>query len=478
MIDRIGKRAFAAMLAFALVCAAIPGTAFAQSADAVTGASEEGEWSVALKGARTDWLGPSYYQKLKAGGKEYTEITVEKKGEKIAYGGLRLRAILAMVDGQDSAHPYAFDAALWKKGYEVTLTSADGYSATFATADLAEDALILADTENGKPLARPMVVGDAPRNLWVRDIAEIATSLAPTAVASEASSFMLEMDINGNKTSFTLAELEKDPAYMEATGSFTTSAGTKYTNPYGGVRLRAILGRFMDLSPDDSITFVATDGYEMTYPGSRVLDEADGEWLLAFRMDGDYLPKDPGFIRTIKVGPKNPNIDGHLSVKMIKRIVVKEKDFKDFKLTLSGKRTETIDRSTVQSCVSCHRREVNFERKGISATYVGFPLRLALAYADDPLYAPHRQATEVLAYDKAAARAGYKVDIVAEDGFKLTLDSRAIDADDDIILGMYKNGVGLADDEFPLALVWDKKSSAANPDLKNVKKTASIVLRF
>ena len=52
----------------------------------------------------------------------------------------------------------------------------------------------------------------------------------------------------------------------------------------------------MDVSKDDSITFIAMDSYEMAYPGSRILDEADGLWILAFRMDGDYLPKDPGFI--------------------------------------------------------------------------------------------------------------------------------------------------------------------------------------
>ena len=45
------------------------------------------------------------------------------------------------------------------------------------------------------------------------------------------------------------------------------------------------------------------------------------------------------------------------------------------------------------------------------------PLYLALAYADDPKYAPHRQATEILSYDAAAAKTGYKVEITAEDGF-------------------------------------------------------------
>lgn len=457
-----------------------PDAGSAASADAgssATAGSHEG-WKIELSGVRKDTLTDSYYAKLKAAGKDYVEKTGTRKGVTSTYKGVSLRAVLAMVDGTDSAHPYAFDAGLWTKGYEVTLTAADGYSATFSTKDLAPEALILADTMDGKPLEKPMVMGDAPTNLWVRDLASIATSLAPTAAASDAAAFVLDLDINGKKASFTLAQLEKDPAYVEAVGSYTTSAGTKYTNRYGGVKLKDLLDRYMDVSADDSVTFVALDGYEMTYPGSRILDQADGDWLLAFRMDGDYLPKDPGYIRTVKAGPKQPNIEGHLSVRMVKKIVVKEKDFKDFTLSFSGKMTETIDRSTVQSCVSCHRREVTFVRKDISGAYVGFPLYLALAYADDPKYAPHRQATEILSYDVAAAKAGYKVEITAEDGFKITLDSRELHGNADVILAMYKDGSGLSPDEFPLVLVWDKDAKLVPEGIKNVKKIKAINLVF
>ncbi len=234
----------------------------------------------------------------------------------------------------------------------------------------------------------------------------------------------------------------------------------------------------MSLGGDDSISFVAPAGYEMTYPGKQILDESDGVWILAFRMDGDYLPKDPGYIRTIKVGPGNPNIDGHLSVKMIKRIVVKQKDFKDFAISYGGKMSGTLDRSTVQSCVSCHKKDVTFERKGISGVYTGFPLQLLLAYADDPKYAPHKQATGILAYDAAAAKAGYKVEVVADDGYAITLDSRDLDANAEVIVAMYKDGAGLGPDEFPLVLVWDKNIARLPEGIKNVKRIKSIRLAF
>ncbi|HWR12145.1 MAG TPA: molybdopterin-dependent oxidoreductase [Rectinemataceae bacterium] len=449
------------------------------TADSTSAASDaEAGWSIELAGARKDSLSQSYYKKIKAAGVDYIQKTVDKKGVATIYSGIPLRLAIAMIDGSDSAHPYAFDAELWAKGYEVTLTAADGYSATFSTKDLAQDALIIADTEAGKPLDRPMIVGDSAKGLWVKQIASIGTSLAPSKAVSEAASFALELDINGAKASYTLADLEKDPAFMENKGSFTTSAGTKYSNVYGGVGLRAILGRFMSLSADDSITFAATDGYEMTYSGKQLLDEADGTWILAFRMDGDWLPKDPGYIRTVKIGPNDPNIDGHTSVKMIKRIVVKQKDFKDFTISYSGKMSGTMDRATVQSCVSCHKKEVNFERKGISGKYTGFPLQLLLGYADDPKYQPHKQDTSILAYDAAAAKAGYKVEVVAADGYKITLDSRDLDANNEVIIAMYKEGAGLDPSEFPLVLVWDKNTARLPEGIKNVKQIASINLVF
>ncbi|HEY9054078.1 MAG TPA: molybdopterin-dependent oxidoreductase [Rectinemataceae bacterium] len=469
------SRAIWGALAFALALAGVPGRGFAQSQ---VPAQPEAKWSVRLSGLRADTMSQEYFSKLKAAGSGYLSKTVDKKGATAIYTGVSLRLVMAMVDGPDSAHPFAFDPGLWARGYDITFVAEDGYSASFSTATLSPDALILADTEDGKPLVKPMIVGDGPKSLWVKNITSIETSLSPAALVSEAAAFTLELDINGSLRSFSLAELEKDKDYIEGPGSFTTSAGTKYSNAYGGVKLASLLERYMDLSADDSLTFVATDGYEMTYPGSRVLDSSDGEWILAFRMDGDWLPKNPGYVRTIKVGPGNPNIDGHLSVKMIKRIVVKEKDYADFRLSFSGKMSGELDRGTIQSCVSCHRKDVAFERKDVKANYAGFPLHLLLAYADDAEYAPHKQASGILSYDAAAAKAGYRVEVIAEDGFTITLDSRYLDENDQIILAMYREGKALGAEEFPLVLVWDKGAARLPEGIKNVKRVKAIRLLF
>ncbi|MBU0927860.1 MAG: molybdopterin-dependent oxidoreductase [Spirochaetes bacterium] len=434
-------------------------------------------WSVSLKGVREAELYQSYFDDAKKHASHYVEKVVEKKGVKTSYRGMPLRLAIAMVDGTEKDHAWLFDEQLWAAGYDVTLIAKDGYSATFNTKDLAPGALVIADLEDGKPIA-PMIVGDSLKNLWVRDLARIETSLAPSALVAAAASFSLDIDINGAKASFSLAELEKLPIYTEGRGAYTTSAGTRYEGVYGGVRLLDLLRSYAEIAADDSVTFVAMDGYEMSYPGKTVLDSKDGEWLLAFRLDGDYLPKDPGYVRTIKVGPGTPNVDGHLSVRMVKKIVVKQKDFVDFELKLSGKMAFDLDRSTVQSCVSCHKRTVTFEKKGEVAEYTGFPLWLLLGYVDDAKYAPHKQDASIAPYSDAAADAGYAIDLVAADGFKVSVDSREVTRNDDLIVAMYKNGEKLPAGEAPLVLVWDRAAKKVPAGVKNIKMLASVGARF
>lgn len=434
-------------------------------------------WSVELKGVRSALLWQSYFDAAKAHRSHYQERVVEKKGGKASYRGMPLRLAIAMIDGTEADHAWLFDAELWAAGYDVTFIAKDGYSATFNTKELKADALIIADEEDGKPIA-PMIVGDSPKNLWVKDLARIETSLTPSALTAAADAFSLEIAVNGAEASFSLKELESLPIYVEGKGAYTTSAGTRYEGVYGGVRLKDLLESYTTISADDSVTFVAMDGYEMSYPGKTVLDTSDGDWILAFRLDGDYLPKDPGYVRTIKIGPKTPNIDGHLSVRMVKKIVVKQKDFVDFSLKLSGKMNFTHDRATIQSCVSCHKRTVTFAHKGVEAEYTGFPLWLLMGYVDDPKFAPHKQDASIQTYMDDAANAGYAIDLLAADGFKVTLNSKDVTRNDDVIVAMYKNGEKLPEAEAPLTIVWDKAAKKVPEGIKNIRGLSSVGARF
>jgi hypothetical protein len=381
--------------------------------------------------------------------------------------------IAAMVDGPDDTHPYKVDRSLWKSGYDITVTAADGYSATFNTSEVDMDAVILADRENGLPIA-PTLVGEIPTSAWVRNVAEIELSIG--ALEAVGPDFELILDINGKVTSYSIGELETLPYYVEEKGSYTTSAGTTYTHLYGGVKFPDLLNQFMRLKKGNTVILVAMDGYEMTYSGEQILDTSDGVWILAFKQDGEYIPQDPGYIRTVKVGPEVPNITGHLSVRMIEKVVVREKGYEDFSLAIEGKLDFALDRQTIQSCVSCHKASVFFERKGTSAHYTGFPLWRILAYSDDPDYAPHNQDSSIISYRKELAADGYGVELEASDGFKITVDSRELDGNNEVILGMYREEEELPAKEWPLVLVWDKDASVVPEGVKPIRQITSIRL--
>ncbi len=432
-------------------------------------------WRISLKGVRTDVLGSTCFDYARKHEGYYVTLKLEKKRTIKTYKGMPLYLIAAMVDGTDAQYPYVFDRSLWEGGYEITITARDGYSATFNTKDIPYRALVLADSEDGKSIA-PSIVGDVPGNLWIKEVVEIELDLGISETAEEP--FKLIMDINGKISSFSLEELESSPYYIENKGSFTTSAGTTYSGYYGGVKFAQFLSQFMHLRPDNTVTIVAMDGYEMTHSGKDILDESDGVWILAFKLDNEYLPQDPGYIRTIKVGPDNPNIDGHLSVKMIEKIVVKDENYRDFALTIHGRMTFTLDRQTLQSGINCHKKTVHFERKGSSALYTGIPLWRLLAFSDDPKYAPHKQDKSIISYQKETAQRGYRIEISASDGFTISLDSRELDGNDEVILAMYKENEELPDREWPLILVWGREASPIPDGIKPVRQIESIRLIF
>lgn len=447
------------------------------AADSEPDTNKEPAWSITVKGMHEQEIDAAYVAEAKQHDSHYVERKLERKGETRTYRGIPLWMVIAMVDGPDKKHPYVFDEEQWQEGYEITITAADGYSVTFVSKDYEPDAIIIADSIDGEEVL-PRIAGDAPGNLLVRKIDTIEAALGE---GEEEEVFTLKIEVDEAQKKFTIEELEASPYYVEGMGSYTTSAGTTYTHRYGGVKFAAILNSFVDLEPSSTIVIVASDGYEMTYQASQFMDTEEGTWILAFKRDGEYLPFDPGYIRTVKVGPDTPNIEGHLSVKMIETIRISGETFEDFTLEMRGKMDMDLDRQTVQSGVSCHEKKVTFldKKSGEEIVYTGIPLWLILAYADDPDYAPHKQKDQsILSYDADAAEEGYTVKIRAEDGFSVSLDSGQIHKNEDIILAMYREGKSLPADERPLVLVWDKDAAALPAGIKSVRTIARIELLF
>ncbi len=145
---------------------------------------------------------------------------------------------------------------------------------------------------------------------------------------------------------------------------------------------------------------------------------------------------------------------------------------------MKGKLDVELDRQTIMSCVNCHKQAVNYERKGETARYEGFALWRILAYSDDAKYAPHKQGSSIIAYQRALAEKGYPVEITARDGFSLALDAKELDLNQGVILAVRKNGADLPDNEAPLVLAWDRDAAVIPVGIKPVRQVQSIVLKL
>ena len=458
--------------------------------DAGSGASvkEENGWEISLTGKTAGTITQYAYGTLKesaTGSSLYQSIEVERKGTVSTYRGIPLYGFIAQVDGSDSHGPSVGDRKLWEEGYDITLTAADGYSITFSTTDIPYDALFLCDMQDGE-LREPIIIGkNVSTKYWVENPVSINCALGDSPFAD---TFALEVAVNGGELDFSRDELKKTPYYVEGRGGYTTSAGTYYEHTYGGVGFADFLRSFVSLSPEDSVTVVAMDGYEMTYGAAELMDTHDGTWILAFSADGELLPEDPGYIRTIKIANDAteaavPNIDGHSSARMVQRIEVSAEVYRDFSLLIKGKMESVLDRSTLQAGINCtaHKTTVSYfnKKSGESENYTGMPLYALLAYGDDSQYAPHKQTDKsVLSYDQKAAAMGYKVRISAADGYAITLDSRDLDGNHDVILAMYQDGKELSDADWPLKLVWDQDAELVPEGIKAVRNVVSIELLF
>jgi hypothetical protein len=427
--------------------------------DSVSSATPEGVgWMILLAGVRQNELWQSDFELWKDSTDSYRFVELEKKGETNLYGGFPLSSVVAIVDDADGGMPYVFQADNWAEGYDITLTAADGYSYTFSTLDASADQIYLVDNIDGEPVP-PQIAGNITTKAWVRDLAEIELSLAPVSLA--ANDFEFELDINGETSTYTIPELEAMPIYVEDRGSYTNSYGNTFDAVWGGVKLVPLLEAFMEVTPDTAIRVIAMDGYEMSFGGDMLLDQADGDWILAFRENGEYMPEDPGYIRLVKVGPDNPNIPGHASARMIKRIVTEGEPFRDFELTIEGRDgVEVFDRQTLQSGVTTNRNRVTYydRRADVDVPYMGISVWRLLERLD-----------------------GYRaVTLEATDGFAVTLESAELAGNDDVILAMYTGPDDelLGPDEWPLRLAWDKDADLVPDGIKSVRNVVRIILVY
>ena len=122
----------------------------------------------------------------------------------------------------------------------------------------------------------------------------------------------------------------------------------------------------------------------------------------------------------------------------------------DWTLQLNGAINETIDRSSVESCINCHGVTWTDDQ---AQEWKGVPLWNLLGYVDDEI--KH----EGPAFNDQLAADGYTFDLIASDGYTVTMESAPAARNDDWIVAESVDGNPLPDKYFPcvwLAMAWKR----------------------
>lgn len=308
------------------------------------------------------------------------------------------------------------------------------------------------------PLPAAPLPAAAPTTLPAATPVSPAATSAPPAPAAAP---VLEIVGPAGSKALTLEEF-KQLDVIEGEAGFKSSTG-RITPPlpHRGVSLLALAELIGPLDPGMGVNAVAKDGYAITFSYDQLTkgtfiayDPATGEELkapgpltamLAFERDGQPLPEDSdGTLRVVIISPKRDQVtDGHWSVKWVNKIEVKSL-VADWTVALNGGVQVAIDRATFESCVGCHKATWTDDKAQV---WTGIPLWYLMGYADDEV--KHQGP----AFNEALALAGYKIEVVAADGYKVSLDSAPLARNNDVVVASLVNDNPLPEQYAPLRLV-------------------------
>jgi DMSO/TMAO reductase YedYZ molybdopterin-dependent catalytic subunit len=290
------------------------------------------------------------------------------------------------------------------------------------------------------------------------------TKAAPMPASVEPTGAQLKLGGPNGGHVLTLADLKALPV-TEGMGGIKSSTGAiTLPEKYTGVSLKDLVAQLN--VPFDStmgVTLTASDGYSMTFSYDQVMngafiayDPAVGNEMathdpltaiIAYAKNGQPLSStDEGPLRLVVVSTTNNEVvDGHWTVKWVNQVEVKPVG-QAWTLHLHGAISQPVDRATFQSCgsPSCHGTVWTDEN---GQDWVGVPLWLLVGEVDDA------NSHEAGAYNDALADSGYTVDVTGSDGTTVTLDSKLIKRNNNIIVAFTVNDAELPEQYYPLRLV-------------------------
>ncbi len=231
----------------------------------------------------------------------FTAVTRE------SHQGVLLASLAAGIDGSE-----ADDYTAWQSGYEITLTSSTGYAVTIDTRDYSPDDLVLVYREDASVTPLYLAGTKLPQDLIIRDVVSVEVSMPSAAGDPQV---ILEVHPGTEEPTYLTIDM-LEPFSVEGRGAYTTSAGTYNEAYYHGIDILELVWSF-GYGEGDTLTAVASDGFEMRYSVSEFMEDQEGTWILAYLEDGNLLAEGIGPFRVIKIGDPVPNIPGSRSARMV-----------------------------------------------------------------------------------------------------------------------------------------------------------------
>jgi DMSO/TMAO reductase YedYZ molybdopterin-dependent catalytic subunit len=288
-------------------------------------------------------------------------------------------------------------------------------------------------------------------------------STVPPTVVGPTGTVLSLAGPNGGHV-FTMDQLKALPV-TEGQGGIKSSTG-KITipEPFKGVAIKDLV-KNLGVTFDSSmgVTITAEDGYSMTFSYDQVMngaftayDPATGNEMtehdpltaiIAYEHNGQPLiTAEEGVLRLMVISAKNNQVvDGHWSVKWVNKVEVMPVG-KSWTLDLQGAISSPVTRDSYQSCgsPSCHGTSWQDQN---GQDWVGVPLWLLAGEVDDA------DSHSDKAYNRLLADGGYSIDIIGSDGYTVTLDSRTIKLNNEILIAHEVNKGELPEKYYPLRLV-------------------------
>jgi DMSO/TMAO reductase YedYZ molybdopterin-dependent catalytic subunit len=278
-----------------------------------------------------------------------------------------------------------------------------------------------------------------------------------------AGAVVLELAGPSETISLTMEDLEALPA-VEGWGGGKSSTG-RITPPelHKGVTLPELCAQIGGLEPGQGVNIVAKDGYAMTFSYDQIVnaefityDPGTGDEItvddplqviIAYERSGEPIsPDSDGPLRVAVISPQNNQVvDGHWTVKWVTRINIKDMA-EDWTLQLEGALIEDMDRATFESCAAANCHQATWTDAD-GQVWTGVPLWLLAGRIDGG----DKHGDE--AYNQTLAQQGYALDVIAADGYSVSIESKRFDQNDAILLAHLVNDELLAEKHFPLRLV-------------------------